>query len=215
MDPAGIRDALRRLQAARAAIFGGNVHLFALNPPLPVADVVQFEHAHRVELPGDYREFITTIANGGAGPYYGVFPLGQMDAIGTGLQPWQSGDGLVGALEEPFLLRGPWNDLTGMPADSPGDPDDADYERRRDAFDEAYWSASRVNGAFPVCHMGCALRVWLVVKGAEAGHLWYDWRADYRGLAPVCLKDGSRATFSSWYADWLDSALRATAPEGP
>lgn len=209
LDPREIRDAVRRLQAAPPAIFGAQGHLFALNPPLSVADVVDFERTHRIELPIDYREFMTNVGNGGAGPYYGVFPLGHMDGTLTQHQVWKSGDGFVGILSEPFLLREAWNDLGGKPADSVADTDEAEYERQLDEFDEMYWNCWRMNGALPICHLGCAMRVWLVVKGDEAGHVWYDRRADYSGLVPACLRDGSRATFSSWYAEWLDDALRA------
>lgn len=209
MRPDQIREAVRRLQAAQPAVFGASGHRFALNPPVSAAEVVTFERVHRVELPAAYREFITAVGNGGAGPYYGVFPLGQMDGTGAELQPWQSQNGIVGILSEPFLLREVWNDLTGMPADSLADTDACEYERQLDAFDQKYWDASRLNGSFPICHMGCALRLWLVVTGDEAGHMWCDRRAEYAGLVPVRAKDGSPATFSSWYAEWLDDALAA------
>ena len=65
-----------------------------------------------------------------------------------------------------------------------------------------------MNGAMPICHKGRALRVWLVITGPESGQLWEDGRADYTGLFPLLLKDGSRATFSSWYGEWLVDALQ-------
>jgi hypothetical protein len=64
-----------------------------------------------------------------------------------------------------------------------------------------------VNGAIPICHEGCALRVWLVVTGREAGFLWEDRRSDYGGLRRQHLADGSSATFARWYGEWLNSYL--------
>ena len=64
-----------------------------------------------------------------------------------------------------------------------------------------------MNGAFPICHMGCALRVWLAVEGDQRGRLWRDGRAEYSGVSPVLLKDGSPADFSGWYMEWLQNAL--------
>jgi hypothetical protein len=42
---------------------------------LPLAEVKAFESVHRINLPTDYRCFLTTVGNGGAGPYYGLAPL--------------------------------------------------------------------------------------------------------------------------------------------
>jgi hypothetical protein len=38
--------------------------------------LVAFEVAHRVTLPQEYRRFLGTVGNGGAGPFYGLEPLG-------------------------------------------------------------------------------------------------------------------------------------------
>jgi hypothetical protein len=64
-----------------------------------------------------------------------------------------------------------------------------------------------MNGAVPICHEGCALRIWLVVTGKQAGKLWEDRRSEYGGLRPVRLADGSAATFSQWYNEWLDNCF--------
>src|SRR5262249_50525862 len=155
----------------------------------------------------DYRYFIAKIGNGGAGPYYGVFPLGKMDS-GHKLGPWHEDDGFVGVLSKPFPLREAWNDLSGMPADELAEANPDEYGRQLEAFGDQYFDSSHVNGAFPICHQGCAIRVWLVVSGAEAGYLWFDDRANNGGLSPMTLKkDGQRATFSSWYYEWLMDPL--------
>lgn len=210
LDPVEVRTAIRRLFVGQPNVFGADGHHFKLTSPLSESTVIAFEHHHNISLPGDYRNFISQISNGGAGPYYGIFPLGQMDGTGYTLQAWQEADGFVGVLAEPFSLRGAWNDLSGMPAEDLLERDEGEYERRMEAFDKKYWDGSRMNGAIPICHQGCALRVWLVITGDESGHLWEDCRADYTGLSPVTLKDGSRATFSSWYTEWLADALQMT-----
>lgn len=166
-----------------------------------------FEAEHSIKLPCDYREFLTKVGNGGAGPYYGIFPLGQMDGTG-GFESWHQNDGFVGCLSEPFLLASEWNDLTGMPPDGLVDRDEQEYERQSRTFESRYWSACLMNGAIPICHEGCALRIWLVVTGQQAGLLWRDGRADCTGVKPLKTVTGDRATFSAWYHEWLDEALR-------
>lgn len=76
LTPTEIRDTLRRLSIAKPVVFGADWHQFVLNRPLPEEELTSFEQRHRISLPGDYRDFINKIGNGGAGPYYGVFPLG-------------------------------------------------------------------------------------------------------------------------------------------
>jgi hypothetical protein len=208
LDPQFVRASLHRLAVARVNVFGVEWHRFVLTEPLPEQLVRTFEQRHRVRLPEDYRHFITHIGNGGAGPDYGLFPLGYRDGnSGSRLQAWSEGDGFVGVLSQPFQLDEPWNDTSRMPDLNPTKGQQEECDRQMDAFEARYWSASLMNGAFPICHRGCAIRLWLVVTGNEAGHIWRDGRADYTGLAPLLLSDGSRAVFSSWYSEWLEDCL--------
>jgi hypothetical protein len=210
LDPKQVLSALRRLRESQTEVFGANGHHFVLNPKLTEDAALSFEDHHGISLPGDYRHFITRIGNGGAGPYYGVFPLGEMDGLGESLKPWHESDGFVGTLSKPFLFRDAWNDLGGKPAEGLMKTDEHEYERQLDEFENVYWGSALMNGAIPICHEGCALRIWLIVCGPEAGHLWYDGRADYSGLSPLCSRDGSRATFGAWYREWLQDALMAS-----
>ena len=126
-----------------------------------------------------------------------------MDDVGAELKTWTEGDGFVGILSQPFQFDEPWNDLTGRPEFDP-EEDEEKYDEDMNTFEERYWSGSLMNGAIPIWHRGCALRLWLVVTGNQAGHVWRDGRADYTGLSPLLTKSGLRATFSSWYSDWLE-----------
>jgi hypothetical protein len=211
LDANQVRSSVKRLSKARSALFGADAHRFILNPPLGENEVRAFEELHHISLPADYRHFVTHISNGGAGPYYGVFPLGQWDGTGNKLNSWNEKDGFIGVLSEPFPLRDAWNDLCGQPSGDLIDTNLEEYERQLAAFEKIYWDTARVNGAFPICHLGCALRIWLVVSGDEKGHLWLDRRADDQGLSPLTLKNRLRATFSTWYQEWLDDALQSLA----
>jgi hypothetical protein len=131
-----------------------------------------------------------------------------MDDLGSKLKPWRENDGFVGLLSKPFPHRDEWNNLQGMPPDELLETDEQEYERQLDEFEKMYWNSSLVNGAIPICHAGCALRIWLVLSGEQGGRLWRDGRSDDTGLSPVQLADGSPATFSAWYIEWLETALK-------
>ena len=60
-------------------VFGSDRHRYLFGAVLSAARVSAFESAHRVHLPADYRCFLTTVGNGGAGPYYGLERLGAFD----------------------------------------------------------------------------------------------------------------------------------------
>jgi len=199
---------LRCLGAAPTKIFGANGHHFLLNSPLPETDVAAFEQRHNIQLPADYRSFLTSIGNGGAGPFYGVFPLGLVDGLGGKLKAWSEADGFIGVLSKPFPQTEAWNDLRGRLSDELAKTDDEEYWKQLGQFEEGYFASSLVDGAIPICHMGCALRIWLVITGRQAGSLWRDGRADCTGLSPLLLANGSPATFSLWYREWLEEALQ-------
>jgi hypothetical protein len=77
-------DRARRLDGP--VMFGVDSHHFWLGPPLPESAVADFERAHAVRLPADYRAFLTRLGHGGpggspgAGPYYGLEPLDVREA---------------------------------------------------------------------------------------------------------------------------------------
>jgi hypothetical protein len=124
-----------------------------------------------------------------------------------GFRDWQEDDEMVGVLSEPFRFEEEWNDLSAKPADGLAARDESEYWRQMDAFERVYWDNSLVNGAIPICHEGCALRIWLVINGTQSGYLWEDRRSEDGGLNPLRLTDGSAATFARWYDEWMNACL--------
>ena len=76
------------------------------------------------------------------------------------------------------------------------------------ALNEQYWNTSIMNGAIPICHLGCAYRQWLVINGPQKGFIWSDDRVDYKGIYPLRDKDNQQVTFTGWYMNWLHNHLR-------
>lgn len=66
----------------RYRIFGSEKHRHTLNRVLSQGEVEAFEQRHALHLPADYRAYITTVANGGSGPHYGLYPLASNEGIG-------------------------------------------------------------------------------------------------------------------------------------
>jgi SMI1 / KNR4 family (SUKH-1) len=195
-----------RLAQKRPNVFGAESHEFKLNPPLSESAIIKFEKKYDIYLPQDYRRFLIEVGNGGAGPYYGFFKLGEMDDWRKEYRKWKENDGFMGDLSEPFPHTAPWNDLTGEP--NYDEENEEEYELQMDAFEEKYWDPKNINGAIPICHLGCALRQWLVITGPEAGHVWCDDRADLKGLFPLTAPGKTRVTFYEWYRGWLDEAIQ-------
>ncbi len=188
-------------------VFGAAAHRYELSPTLSEARLRAFEAEHGVRLPADYRAYLASVGNGGAGPYYGVFPLGLFDGAGSGLTPWTPGDGFAGTLSTAFPHTEHWN----LPDSAFAVPERFIDEAAEDAWyrqqEEVYWAPELVDGAFPICHEGCAYRNLLVVApGPEYGNIWIDGRASDGGIAPVLGADGQRLSFGEWYEDWLEAA---------
>lgn len=77
-DTAELADLLDQLRATDTGfrVFGSNQHHYQLGSTLSESKLAAFESTNRVRLPDDYRRFLAVIGNGGAGPFYGLEPLG-------------------------------------------------------------------------------------------------------------------------------------------
>lgn len=212
-------DLLSRLQTLKrldldASCFAARSHWYDLNPPAPEDEVAQLEARHGCRLPDEYRRFITEIGNGGAGPAYGVFPLGMQDQ-NHGISRWEDGYSLVGDLSKPFPLHEAWNLPDDFWAQQP-DPTEAtpieEEDRMNEEWDKKlethYYAAHLTDGAIPICHEGCARRNWLVVTGPLAGTVWRDLRVDSAGIEPFLNEDGTRMGFNDWYLHWVEQNIR-------
>jgi len=205
---------LSQFDAARTN-FGADSHGYQLARPLSERTVRAFERKHRVSLPDDYRSFLVGMGNGGAGPGYGVYPLGRDRSfeLFIGAAPvwirWPAK--LVSRLQRPWRKLGepfPFRDAISS------------AERRR-ILSEPSDATEDVDvvptGAISICTHGCGLGDWLVVTGEEAGQVWHDASAEYDpsaqeripalGWRPWTNPDGDRMTFADWWTNWLVRSL--------
>jgi hypothetical protein len=169
----GVRQRLERLREDYArgqagGIFGANGHQFKLMPQLSEADVAEAEAQFGAQFPEEYRGFLTAVSAGGAGPYYGLFPLSR-DA--TGRWGWR-GDGAelidrtaLGTNFEPGDISAA---LARLEATRPPPEHGEAYEDWLSRYENVLWADQRTHGAVCLCHEGCASRDWLVVTGPAA-----------------------------------------------
>ncbi|MDR2523539.1 MAG: SMI1/KNR4 family protein [Synergistaceae bacterium] len=181
---------------AERKVFGAAFHKYTLNPTLTEETVVTFEREHGVRLPEEYRLYLLRVANGGAGPFYGLLALEDNDDITVHMSaPFPL------TADRPFVMPELYEEI-GARA---GGMDEAEEFRER-MLEEHF---TKVNsGVTYLAHEGCGMYSVLAVKGAEYGNVWYVDLANDAGAFPlVDPKSGKSLDFLSWFELWLDAAL--------
>jgi hypothetical protein len=194
---------LRKLDTA-FELFGAEKHQYILNPRLTPDNIKQFEIANKVSLPSGYAEFLITIGNGGAGPFYGLEPL--ENVLFDDLD-YKREDGLMNP-SKPFLLTEAWN-LEFEPTVNE-DENEEEYENQYEVFSNLYFDSEHTNGLIAICNYGCGINLNLVVNGQEYGNIWTDDRGNDGGIYPsIELGNKEKITFLNWYELWLDNSITA------
>ncbi|MGW0765485.1 SMI1/KNR4 family protein [Streptomyces sp. NPDC002676] len=177
-DGDGVRARIREMAARdpRRERFGAATHRYELAPALPEAEIRAFEETHGIDLPTEYRSFVTEVGDGPAGPCHGLMPLtvprpeaGEEWAVDD---EWEE-DRLPGRLAKPFPLTGP---LPGRMGEL----------------------AALLPGTLMLAEQGCGIYLRLVLNGPRAGEIWQI-DPDWSGFVPVS------PSFRAWYTEWLES----------
>lgn len=185
-------------------------HLYELNPVVDEDDILDFEEENGCRLPEKYREFLTQLGNGGAGPSYGILPLGE-DYDGQWpeyIKPGQPFPFTQAHNDTSILTNGKTELNTYTSAQNHQEASEQWLDEHREALFTSYCEAHMLNGAIPIVDHGCALSCWLVVsESPEYGHIWEDRVADEEGVYPYKGKNQTRYTFDQWYLEWIENAL--------
>ena len=148
-----------------------------VNPVISEDEITKFEVFHKIELPKEYRDFISKIGNGGQGPpYYGLAQLGQISPDMDKYQKVSYAEYKNIGRPFPFTKYWVWED--GDVSDE-GSQDDLDM------------------GCLYLGNDGCGMYWFLVITGRDRG---IPWQICGEGAQPVCPK----RDFLQWYEDWLD-----------
>jgi hypothetical protein len=183
-------------------LFGSYKHKYILNPPLPLEKIQAFEESNGVILPKEYVAFITTLGNGGVGPYYGLEPF--ENCLFDDLD-YKRIDSLLNP-SKPFLLTEAWNLEFNPTVDH--EENEAQYDKEFSSYEETCYSKELMNGAIALCNFGCGINLYLIVNGLEYGYIWTDDRCNSNGIYPsIDLGNEDRLTFLNWYELWLDQSI--------
>ncbi len=161
-------------------IHGAAVHRYELAAPADPDALAAFEHRLGVGLPVDYREWITQVGDGGAGPMLGLLPLAQ-----------EAEDAVIDyAADFPFTAEQP----------CPPAAEDAEFQ----------WSENmgRIHrGVTVLANEGCGMYNLLILRGPAAGQVWWH-SSEHAAALPILHPDTRRPlTFLGWYELWLARAL--------
>jgi hypothetical protein len=199
-----LKNKLERLKQLDSSleIFGAERHKYILNPILSIDKIRQFEAKYNVNLPNEYIAFLTTLGNGGAGPFYGLEPF--ENVLFDDLD-YKRQDGLLNPTK-PFLLLDAWN-LEFEPTVHEED-DEQEYEKQYEDFSNLYFDNQLMNGVIAICNYGCGISLNLVVNGQEFGNIWTEDRGNEGGIYPAMqLGNKGKITFLDWYELWLDNSI--------
>ncbi len=70
-DPKWISEEIEKLASldSNFRLPGAETHRYRFNPPASEDIIFDFESKYRIQLPQDFRSFLTKLGNGGAGPF--------------------------------------------------------------------------------------------------------------------------------------------------
>lgn len=183
-------------------VFGADAHEYGIGNCVTIDEVRAFEKKHNIVLPESYTLFVTQIGNGNildygycggaAGPYYGIFPFGEMlDELGTGYNNAHLANPCI---VTPEMEEEQWSELMKEVY-----PETSDDNEQSD--EEYYRLQSKVyGGLLPIGTQGCAISTALVLNGPNAGRIVYCGNDE----KPIYAYESN---FLDWYERWLDEII--------
>jgi hypothetical protein len=215
-------------------LYGSADHGYRLGPRLTPGWLGWLEEHYQIRLPADYRQFLTEVGNGGAGPCAGLQRFGYLQKLED--IPVSYGTGIP----HRRVIRGNCTIDTEeryTPAGAPADPfDERYYEAMIGYAGENYGRLARpfpltkgfffeahgddplweelyregMTGEWMLADCGCGIMHTLVVTGEHAGAVWVEDTANGIGIYPFPgwekgPEDSAGA--SVCFAEWYQSWL--------
>lgn len=199
-----IKEKMNKLKKAdkKFDVFGANFHKYKINKKLKERELIDFEKLNDLKIPEDYRQFLTSIGNGGFGPFYGLLPLLGND--GNKVHPEKE---FTLTKEKPLKIYEELKPLEIRLEKCNNKMEEKEiYEEKDRKLDSLYEKATC--GITFLCHEGCGMYSVLVIKGQEAGNVWYlDFANDVGAYPLINPKTQQPVNFSDWLEMWLDKSI--------
>lgn len=158
-----------RVDAGRK-IFGAEKHQYRINPVLNMAEIRRAEEERHVKFPEEYVFYLTRVGNGGAGPYYGLYPFEEVLAEDRNPYLGQTFEQTVTTQ----LTKEQWREYMRK-LDELGESfeTDTDYEK---------YKSKLFSNMMPIGTQGCTLDNMLMLSGGDADRIMYiDWDMEEDG----------------------------------
>lgn len=169
-------------------IFGSSKHGYKLNPTVTREEVRLFEERWHLNFPDEYVFFLTKVGNGGAGPYYGLYPLESL------------------AVHNEYLKLYDDRDKENLPAFIDRNMSSSDWARTMEEMDEInddneydVRMKQVCSGLLVIGTQGCTYDNLLMWKGSEKGKIVYiDWN-----MEPEYGPFFTGLTFLEWFEQFF------------
>lgn len=178
-----------RLWEYDLTVFGSNGHLYCLNAVVDESALTTWETAHGLVIPQDYRDYLTKVGNGFAGPGYGITPFD----LGRFAPEWK----------EPCLhapeFAGEYDRLAGEIAELIEKDTGDDQE---EILYDALYKRFNQDGVLEIGTGGCAGINAIALNGSTKGfYLSLVGELEYYRVGE--LGTGSKP-FAEWFMEWVD-----------
>lgn len=193
--------------------FGAEHHKYKLNPPLNAEQVTEFESANQIRLPEEYVMFLTTLGDGGAGPFYGVNTL--KDSLIMYFDHSEKAQHSYFDLSRPFPYTERWQvdeEIAALYEKIEIAAENGDEDLEEELLEEKLALIDLPEndyGRLNTSDYGCGITISLIVNGQEKGNMWTDDRVNDGGIYPsIELNNTEKLSFLDWYELWLDNSIK-------
>lgn len=183
-----IKKRVKKLRKKQVKPFGYDGHKMKLNSPISQNNLEALEQKYQVVFPEDYRLFLLNVANGGAGPGYGLEDIESGISYQRVFYPQDILSRAFKHQEEYNYYNDPELDELEKLLDD-GHISEADFDLQLE-----YLTA----GTLVLCHEGCGHLYRLVVTGPTRGQVWIDSDVSDQGYSNL------KISFYQWYDRWLE-----------